>query len=89
MTNAKLLEKNDGDFIQINKIEHLESDEEGLIHLKKIPSGKVFVYNKKTGEKIDNWSIEQGAIKIGDSFLEVTVDYWYNYTNNYSTLCVG
>jgi hypothetical protein len=68
-----------------------ESDEEGKIQLDKEKVSNVFVYNAKTFEKINpiNVDLEKGVIVISDSYLDVDIDYQYEYTNEVCTMSVG
>ena len=60
-----------------------ESDEEGRIFLNKKRVKEVFVYNAKTYEKILPISIdfEEGVITIKHQYLDVEVDFVYEYHN--------
>jgi hypothetical protein len=56
MTNAKLIDNLGNEEILVNSREAHESDELGIINLKNIPHGRIFIYDASTGKKIKNWS---------------------------------
>ncbi len=89
MNNTSLLQGTKASPLLIDKREFLETDEEGKIFLNKTPVGKIFVYNQKTGEKIVQYSLQDNIVQISDTFLEVMIDYQYNYLGDTITLQVG
>ena len=89
MSNAKLLSSSDTEPLQVQKREILESDEEGYIKLQHEPI-LYFVYNNETGEKLKaKWHDDMSLLKIDAPYLDVIVDYEYNYTKSCTTLVVG
>jgi hypothetical protein len=56
MSNAKLITKEGQSLISINYQEELESNEKGLAITKHPISDPIFVYDKKTGTKITDWT---------------------------------
>jgi hypothetical protein len=67
----------------------LESDEEGYIKLQREPI-LYFVYDNNTGEKLKaEWHSDMSLLKIDTPYLDVIVDYEYNYTKSHTTLAVG
>ena len=91
LSNSRMIESGAADPVEITEREELESDEEGNIVLKRTPLNfnSLFVYNKETGEKITNFTIEENTLNIGTSFLEVIVDYTYNYTGKTTIFKIG
>lgn len=69
--------------------EYKETNEEGKIELKELPSGAVFIYNRRTGEKLDSFTLEEKTIDIGEPFLDVVVDYHYKYLGGGTKMIVG
>lgn len=89
MANAKLIEERGEDPLSLNKFEVLETDELGRAFLSHKPNGSFFVYNYKTGKKIYEWTISDQILNIGAPFVEIAVDYNYDYNKGYSSLQVG
>ena len=89
MTNAKLA-KNEGEaVVSISCREVVETNENGVAFTKHPISGPVFVYNNKTGEKITDWRINEEQLILSQAFLEVMVDYYYQYDNGYEIISIG
>lgn len=91
LSNSRMIENQSADPVEITAREELETNEEGKITLKNFPSNinLLFIYNKETGEKISDFTIEENAITIGTPFLEVIVDYTYDYTNGATIFRIG
>ena len=89
MTNAQLIENKGEEIIAINAREKFESDEVGKIEVGRTLREPIFVYDKITGKKISDWTCSDNVIYIPGQYKEVIVDYWYDYNNGYTTLCVG
>lgn len=89
MANAKFL-VNDGDStVLVNCRETLETNEKGVATSKHPIHEPVFVYNKETGEKITNFTRNGNNLILNQSYLEVVVDYYYNYDNGYTVFSIG
>lgn len=88
LTNAKLIEQV-GVPIPITEQEDKETDEEGKITLKHVPVGEIFVYNKNTGDRITNFTVNGAALTFESSFLEVIIRYTFNYTNKVYDYKIG
>lgn len=88
LSNAKLFH-NKEEKILINKRLELETNEEGMAELEHSPQGKIFVYNKNTGEKIETYTLNGRWLSTGKAFLEIFVDYQYFYSGSSTTLKVG
>ena len=75
--------------ILIAKREEKESDEAGIITLEHQPVEKVFLYNKKTGEKILDFILLDKGIKVEKPYLNVVIDYNYNYSDGAQHVMIG
>ena len=80
MVNARLIEQIDVP-ISITEQEIKETNESGIIALGHTPTDYIFVYNKNTGEKITNFTVEGTIINLSIPYLEVIVRYTYDYIN--------
>lgn len=90
MLNSRLIEKQEDLAIPINCRETVEVSESGEITLKHgNPREPIFVYDKRTGEKINDWALENERLVAGAPYQELVVDYWYDYEEAGSTLTVG
>ena len=93
MTNAKIVAPKPAQNIFISAREILETDEDGRVYLKNEPdfSQKIFIYNKKTGERINEYSYDgtEKALLIGESYLEIVIDYSYQYGGNTQIISFG
>lgn len=88
MSNSNLISKGEGSPILITKQELLESGEDGTFSLTKEPQGSVFIYNKETGEKLE-YTQDGKIITIGEKFLDVVVNYEYNYLGGGRNVKIG
>lgn len=88
LTNAKLIEQV-GVPILISEQEDKETSELGVITLKHAPVGEIFVYNKNTGSRITNYTIDGATLTFETPFLEVLVRYTFNYTNKIYDYKIG
>ena len=68
------------DSITITKREALESDENKEMELMENPSGKVFVYDEESGEKVNFTRVDK-IITVDSQFKNYIVDYEYLYSN--------
>ena len=89
MTNAKLIDNKGLEFVTVSRREELESNEEGIITLKDVPTESAFVYDLKTGKKLQNWTLSNNQIHLGIPFTTVVVDYSYSYNNQHTILQIG
>lgn len=70
--------------------EQLETDENGQIKLKKVPiQEKLFIYDKLTGMRINEYTLEDNIITLNESYQEVVVDYYSVYENKTTLVQVG
>jgi hypothetical protein len=91
LSNSKLLEIENSS-ISITKREIKESSEEGIFELDEIPSSKVFLYDKSTGEGITSFTRDGKIITLTTtekSFVEVYVCYEFEYTDKSKTIVIG
>lgn len=91
LNNSRMVEIAENDPISITEREILESGQDGKITLKNIPNDNslIFIYKKDTGERITTFSIDGKSITIADSFLDVIVDYTYNYVSGANVVKIG
>lgn len=89
MTNAKLLINEGESVVKVHRREILETDQDGVGMTKFSIQEPVFVYNKETGEKLTDAYWQDRTVKIGQSYQEIIVDYYYDYDNKYSILSFG
>lgn len=88
LSNARLLEKKEGEPILISKREQLESDEFGQFTLKEEPYSQLFVYNLENRKKL-NYGKQDKIITINEPFKEVIVDYNYRYIDGGIMMTLG
>lgn len=88
LNNAKIISIGQDEPILITTTEVLESDEGGYITTKHPIVDQVFVYNKQTGEKLVH-HIWDNKIKIAYDYMDVIVNYRYNYTNGATVAKIG
>ena len=90
LSNSRLVDIEENEPISITEREILESDENGSFSLSKEPNNElIFIYNKETGEKITDFSIQGKNITIADSFLDIIVDYTYDYISGANVIKIG
>ena len=89
MSNSKLIHEDTANKkLLISKREKLESDEEGKFYLTEQPVGKIFVY-EASGMKIGSLMAGGRVYSVGTPFIDLIVDYNYEYTNNSTRMVVG
>lgn len=90
LTNSKLIERIPlVNPILIHNRENKESDENCLIKLDKIPASLIFVYEKETGFKVPYTQIDEWTIEVCCPFIDVIIDYNYEYEKNATDLVIG
>ena len=90
LSNARLLTREPDSNISISKRENKEINEYGKIELEEIPVGTIFVYNSNTGERIKDFGVEGKTLVFNNLiYLDVIIDYNYNYTNGGTNLILG
>ena len=88
LINSKLINSGKQENLLIHKREESESDKSGQIKLSHNPI-KPFVYNKTTGEKLSISKTKDNVLTINTPYLDVIVDYEYQYQNKYQTFSIG
>ena len=89
MNNIDLIKSEGNELIAINERKECESDEDGKIFIGRALREPIFVYDKKTGRKITDWTFSTQTICLKRQYQEVIVDYWYNYYNGFTKFLVG
>lgn len=89
MNNAYLLEKPENEKVIISFWEKIESDERGDFQLKRIPHTKLFVYDAKTGKRINYTKRTDLIYRIPTPYKELRINYDYCYNNGVGKLMVG
>lgn len=88
--NSRLLEKKPNSIITIAKREKKEIDENGKVELKEEPVGNIFVYSVETGERLREFGVEGKTLVFnGIKYLDVVIDYNYNYINGGTDMILG
>jgi len=88
LTNARLIEQVNVPIL-ISEEEIKETSEQRTITLKHAPIGTIFVYNKNTGARITNFTVDGATLTFESSYLEVLVRYNYNYINKIYDYKIG
>ena len=89
MVNSELASCEGDEIITIETRKEYESDDRGRIATGRVLCEPIFVYDKKTGEKITDWTFVDQTIYLKQAYREVVVDYCYNYYNGFEKLTVG
>ena len=89
LSNSQLVQVEENkEVILITARESHESDEKCKFEINQVPVGKIFVYNKKTGEKL-GFKLSGREITIADPYIDVRVDYQWGYSGGGRILKVG
>lgn len=89
LTNSRLIElETDNSSIIITQRETHESDEQGNIKISQVPVGKIFIYKKETGEKLD-YTIAGQEIKIDFPYTDVYITYEFEYKKGGKLIKIG
>ena len=89
MTNAKLINNFGDENIPIHVREEYESSGSARITLKHTPRDTIFFYDKTTGQKVKGDQLNDNIFRMPEPYREYVVDYWYDYYNGCTALCVG
>ena len=89
MTNSKLITIEEENPILITTTEELESNENMIVTLSKVPVDEIFVYNKETGDRIEWEPVGDIMLNIGVRYQDVIVTYRYNYSSNGTIARIG
>ena len=77
LTNSKLITIEEEEPILITKTEELESNENGFLTPTEVPQDQIFVYDKETGEKLEQYRVGD-LLAIGKPFVNTITTYRYN-----------
>ena len=89
LIGAKMLLRANEDKIEISQRDELETDSQGVVTLKYVPSGKVFFYDADTGNRIEPTFIEEGKYDFGKEYYSIVADYTFHYNANSSVVKIG
>ena len=89
MNNINLIYSHGEEIIPISTRECREADEDGKIFTGKVLKEPIFIYDKKTGEKLTGWSFYAQTLYLNQPYQEVIIDYTYNYYNGFTRFAVG
>ena len=89
MTNANLTKNEGSSTVSINRIEKIETNENGIATTKYPMTQPIFVYDQSTGEKISGWTVNENQLMTSQAYTEIIVDYQYNYDNGYDIITFG
>lgn len=92
MYNSQLFEVAQGDLVKVPYREYLESDENGVITCKYAPVHDIYVYNKNTGKRLSFEIVddeEKNKLLIEDPYVDVIIDYYFDYNGNTSVVKIG
>lgn len=88
VANSKIIYKQNNTQELIHYREELESDENGSFTLKYPAAGKMFVYDRQTGEKL-NFTGENENYSILNPYKDIIVDYEFSYWNGVTNVTIG
>lgn len=88
LSNSQLLQKEEGEIVKIPFSEELETNENGEVELKYIPNW-VNIYNLDTLERIDNYELDEKILKLKTPYLQILIDYQFDYKDKAKILTVG
>lgn len=78
------------ELIDLPFTEFLESDENGDIRLQHVPVHQLFIYDKRTGEKIKEFKLkEDKIINIKEPYRDIIVHYYFNHNTNSTIIRIG
>ena len=91
MNNSRLVDSSSSNPILISEREELETNDEGIITLTRVPASSwIFVYNKETGEKLTGLQrIGEKEIQTPLIYTDVIVDYEFSYDNGVDINLIG
>lgn len=88
MTNSKIIEGSNVSPIFIRQREYLESNENGQLICKFTPVQNIFIYNRTDGTKLP-FTQNNNILTIENNYMNVIVDYEYEYNNIASIVQIG
>jgi hypothetical protein len=89
MNNVNLILNGGEEIIPISVRNTYESDDDGRVFTGRPLREPIFVYDKKTGEKLTDWTFYAQTIYLKQPYREVIVDYIYDYYNGFTKFIVG
>ena len=91
MSNTGLIKLDNSYKLKISQRDYIETNGEGVLELTHAPADNwIFVYNKKTGEKLENLQrISATEIQTPLVYTDVIADYTYEYDNGAMASIVG
>lgn len=89
LNNARMFEVGAAQPITITAQEQHESNDSGIITLDHTPVENIFLYNASTGEKITSFTQNENQLTIETPYLDVIVNYIYNYSNTTKIIKLG
>ena len=92
LSNSQLAKKEAGEIISVPFTEKLETDDLGKVELKYRPNqdGTFFVYNVDTGERIENYHLENNILELENSpYKNIYIDYTFSYERKANILTIG
>lgn len=90
LCNANMIYQKKNKEIKISKQEETESNEQGNIIFSEIPVEEFFIYDKKTGKKITDYTvIDEKNVLINKPYTSVILNYKYVYSGGAQILTVG
>lgn len=91
LSNSRLIQVKEEECVLIPEHFSGESDENGVINLNRERVQDIFVYNAKTGDKLEikNSDLEKGLVTIDQIYCDVEVDFNFCYQNNAVACILG
>ena len=88
ISNSQIANKQKTNGFEISYYEELESGENNQINLKYKPT-KLFLYNRATGARIKDYSINDTVVTVSAPYMEVIADYKFKYGDKTESLLIG
>jgi hypothetical protein len=89
MTNRKLARIDEGEPIYLTRREQLESDDDGIVEFSETPMDYCFLYDLKTGERVNFEPVTEKSVKVSTPYLTVIADYAFEYKGGAARLVIG
>lgn len=89
LTSNSDIYKRKAELISLPNTEYLESDENGMVFLEYKPVHQIFIYDKKTGERIKPLLLENNTLKIEEPYKDIIVHYYFNHDNDSTIIRIG
>ena len=89
LCNANMIYTQNNTAIKIPTREKLESDQNKVVTLSKTPCSSPFFYNAETGAKLSLTQTGEKTYLAPSAYLEVLVDYYYDYENGAQIVTIG